>query len=424
MREPLAVPAEARSASRDKDAWGKNVFGEKGEDGELRAVLRPGQRIAFDVTDGVGQGVFNYGDDAYWLVDDVLYSSPMPTFPSAPYWFYGGPLGTGYSSGNRVWYQGSLYTSPTNNNLSTPPSGWTLITPTSRQLDPIIRLVAVARNSNAVAFSTDNGITWTSSTMPAVANWNALAWNGSVFCAVAPSRAAVSSNGLSWVSGTISAQDWVDIVWDGTNFCAVGYPSGGSAKVALSLDGITWTEYTTASAGTPQKLSVAWNGSTLLVNGALRATNTSATGTSWSAHTNALPAGSEYGPFTSKSGVFCGVRNGSAGTIGSTTSSDGISWASGDNTLPTSTDNFIATNGTIFVVVSNANANSYTSSDGLIWTQHTSVMPATGWNGITWNGTVFCAVRTGTIVATSSDGVVWTSRTIVNRNWFDVCAGL
>ncbi|MCE7766854.1 hypothetical protein GQL56_29965, partial [Pseudomonas putida] len=77
--------------------------------------------------------------------------------------------------------------------------------------------------------------------MPSSRNWMAVAWNGSVFCAVAGGAGnvcATSPDGLTWTERTMSmAASWNDIEWNGSLFCAVAY---GSTRIgAISPDGIT-----------------------------------------------------------------------------------------------------------------------------------------------------------------------------------------
>ena len=99
----------------------------------------------------------------------------------------------------------------------------------------------------------------TAGALPSSRNWMAVAWNGSVFCAVAAGGnvCATSPDGLSWTERTMSmSASWNDITWNGTIFCAVAYAS--TRIGAVSPDGITWTNVGNGLGGNLR--AVAWNG--------------------------------------------------------------------------------------------------------------------------------------------------------------------
>ena len=119
------------------------------------------------------------------------------------------------------------------------------------------KFVAIANGSNNAA-SSDDGIVWTTRTMPASRNWNGVAYgkpsgvlNG-VFVAVAGNlnAGAYSTTGTSWASTTLptigdsTINEWVDIAY------------GKNVFVALANSG------NTAAVGT-------WNGTTLSWQGAI-----------------------------------------------------------------------------------------------------------------------------------------------------------
>ena len=86
----------------------------------------------------------------------------------------------------------------------------------------------------------------------------AVAWNGSVFCAVAAGGnvCATSPDGLSWTERTMSmSASWNDITWNGTIFCAAPTHRPGSAP----LPG--WHHLTNVGNGLGGNLrAAAWNG--------------------------------------------------------------------------------------------------------------------------------------------------------------------
>ena len=90
------------------------------------------------------------------------------------------------------------------------------------------------------------------------ASWNAIAWNGTVFCAIATSSAiaATSPDGITWTQRTLPVSStWTGIAWNGTVFCVVAL---FSANYVTSPDGITWTQRTLPSS--QQWQNIASNG--------------------------------------------------------------------------------------------------------------------------------------------------------------------
>ena len=77
------------------------------------------------------------------------------------------------------------------------------------------------------------GERWTIRTSAADNNWRGIAWNGTVFCAVASTgtgnRVMTSPDGITWTSRTSAADNnWWDIAWNGTVFCAVAGTGTGN----------------------------------------------------------------------------------------------------------------------------------------------------------------------------------------------------
>lgn len=88
---------------------------------------------------------------------------------------------------------------------------------------------------------------------------------------------------------------------------------------------------------------------------------------------------------------------------------DGASWT--HQTLPsTQTWNSCASNGTLFVMISNtagASTAAASSPDGITWTART--LPSASWTDVASNGSGFVAVSSTTTAARSADGQTWTS---------------
>ena len=77
---------------------------------------------------------------------------------------------------------------------------------------------------------------WTRRALPVSATWYAIAWNGTVFCAVAASStiAATSPDGITWTQRTLPVSAaWYAIAWNGTVFCAVASSSAIAATTFI-----------------------------------------------------------------------------------------------------------------------------------------------------------------------------------------------
>ena len=103
---------------------------------------------------------------------------------------------------------------------------------------------------------------WNGRTSAADNDWQAIAWNGTVFAAVAytgtGNRVMTSPDGITWTIRTSAADNsWNGIAWNGTVFAAVASTGVGN-RVMTSPDGITWTIRT--SAADNFWLGIAWNG--------------------------------------------------------------------------------------------------------------------------------------------------------------------
>ena len=82
--------------------------------------------------------------------------------------------------------------------------------------------VAVAANNNFPAATSPDGITWTTRTMPRVANWQSVAFGNGVFVAMATGNiAATSSDGIAWTETTPpNSTSWL-VTYDNGKFVAV-----------------------------------------------------------------------------------------------------------------------------------------------------------------------------------------------------------
>jgi len=115
-----------------------------------------------------------------------------------------------------------------------------------------------SQTSNTAAYSTNNGTSWTSITLPNNVYWSNIAYGNSTFVITAggnfkqgsfsgssDSTAAYSTNGTSFTSASLSAaSNWTGITYYGGSFFVVS--SSGGTTATVSTDGINWSSPTTA----------------------------------------------------------------------------------------------------------------------------------------------------------------------------------
>lgn len=118
-----------------------------------------------------------------------------------------------------------------------------------------VLLASVTINPCNIAATSADGITWTQRTLPTSSFWNAVAWNGTVFSAIAynSNAAATSTDGITWVARTLpSTAYWDSIAWNVGEALFMATSKNIPSIYATSPDGITWTQHTT-----PGLLSIA-----------------------------------------------------------------------------------------------------------------------------------------------------------------------
>jgi hypothetical protein len=128
--------------------------------------------------------------------------------------------------------------------------------------------VAVPSSGTAAAYSTNNGVTWTSSTLPASANWIIVGgktpWDGrQMFTALTVSsvNAAFSFDGITWTPFAITSAAYLDVLLI-------------TPKIQTG-DTVTINNGATVTVNTDQKRAVTGAGAITITNGKLKFTNTS-----------------------------------------------------------------------------------------------------------------------------------------------------
>jgi hypothetical protein len=190
--------------------------------------------------------------------------------------------------------------------------------------------VAVSTTSStAGAYSTD-GITWSSSTLPASANWLSVGYGNGYYvatCGAASTQAAYSNNGTTWTTATLSVSgDWRSVCWGDTGGTGTWVAvSNNSTNATYSTDnGATWNTATLPGAAANWRAVTYGNGRFVAVAfGSTRAAY-STNGISWTEAV--LPTSLNWSTIAYSPGLkrFAALAQGSAS--GCATSPDGIAW--------------------------------------------------------------------------------------------------
>ena len=244
-----------------------------------------------------------------------------------------------------VTWSGSLFVAVGGNKVATSPDGvtWTSRTMVAGTFHAVTWTgsVFVAVGQSGVAATSPDGVTWTSrDSMPSGYFW-ALAWNGAMLVAVGLDSCATSPDGVTWTSRTIPAGPFFSyrgVAWNGSVFVAVANAGADNAAAATSPDGITWTARTMPGLSPATYTSVAWTGSVFAAVGTSALAATSPDGVTWTART--IPAGDYVGVAWNGSALIA------VGVNVAATSSDGVTWTA--QTIPTGTYYAVASGGASF----------------------------------------------------------------------------
>ena len=238
---------------------------------------------------------------------------------------------------------------------------------------PTNTTVAVGTGTNTIAYSRDNGVTWTGVTGTSIFSTSGynVKFNGKMWVSVGAGTNTISysSDGVTWTAVTgstsIFSTSGQSVEWNENLWVAVG---SGTNTIAYSYDGLSWIGLGVSTFSTAG-YRVAWNGTR-----------------------------------------FVAVGDGTTNTIA--WSSDGINWTGLGKTLFTTIGYGVAWNGSRWLAFGSGNNTIAYSVDGLTWVGLGNTSPATpftseGRHGA-WNGNRWVAVGAGTnTIAWSSDGITW-----------------
>lgn len=280
--------------------------------------------------------------------------------------------------------------------------------------------IFTAVGTNVCCFSEDDGLTWTSGTMP-TGDWKGVATNGlGLWVAVGHNGiTAVSNDGKTFTSSTtIGTLEFNDISYSqNLNLFATVARLGTTNQVRTSPDGVTWT---TRNIGTNQGWTSITNDSNLFVTvnsigGSLLRYATSTDGITWTRNTNLGNAGFSVRFLKDR---FLALHANTARY-----SLDGFVWTPiatlvGSNLCPVylssiDTWGFISSNGTSY----------YSSTDGISFTRTVQaglVNVQKAANSLT---TAVAVKSSGNdfFVTTTLSGAAWSTVSVPAGAYFGIC---
>lgn len=216
--------------------------------------------------------------------------------------------------------------------------------------------------SGALSTSTD-GITWSAvAAMPlqggSAAGWDNIIWNGTQFVAFprgsSPTIVAKSNDGTTWTPSTIvGTPSFGCVAWNGTVFVATPFSAGSSFWT--SPDGVTWTTRA-AGAGSQTWVMVRWlNGRFVAIADSVSFVLTSTDGITWASRT--LPVATTWRAVTYSTGnmTYMLVGNGTSVAL----SDDlGVDWWTPTDPLPASASwrNAFSRDSSVYLFADTSNA--------------------------------------------------------------------
>lgn len=278
--------------------------------------------------------------------------------------------------------------------------------------------VAVASSTDKGAYSRD-GINWTEMTMPSSTNWGSIIYGNNKFVALSWSHViAYSDNGIDWSTATLPSEGSNDalygIAYGNGKFVVVNY---NSDNAMYSEDGITWT-MTTMPAYNSWYDVVYGNGKFVAVGHSSNNAAYSVDGITWTATT--LPYSGDwylgYGNNT-----FVAIL-GSMNSTHAAYSIDGVTWTA--STLPTPSNagsdrvywTRICYGKEKFIVICNIgvlgtkSAVTY-SKNGIDWSEAVELPGnGNGWSKVTYSDKFFAAGYQSNKIFISEDGITWTNK--------------
>jgi len=273
------------------------------------------------------------------------------------------------------------------------------------------RFVAIANRDwsdlaqKKAAYSND-GITWTESTLPADANWNSVAYGEGRFVAVSStSQAAWSDDGITWTSVTMPVnRAWTSVTYGNGKFVAVG-----NSATATSLDGKTWT---LGDATSLNYESVAYgNGKYIAITNS-SSISTSSNGSGWTVST---VLGGQRCQIAFGAGIFIVTSKSSGSTKILYSSDTGATWQTADVPLAVSSKGgIIAYGANRFILHSRGTDGAIYLPTTMLLDPKISTLPATSYySDIAYGGGNFVVASSNSnhVIYSNDGGIGWTLQT-------------
>lgn len=305
--------------------------------------------------------------------------------------------------------------------------------------------VAVAGNppnsaydiSPGAAATSANGTSWTMYTDGLSGVQLAdIAWNGSVYCAIAGGSVATSTNGTSWMVSAINSNLFATrIASNGSTFCVAGIYSGNELYSYTSTNGTTWNQAVVSTYDVNCSDLIFDGTYFVLVSSSPYSTGTaisakSTDGLTWTVSTiGYMMDAVAYGL-----GLYVGVGDnqyvpqpGSSGPYYAFSSTNALTWA--ENPLAGANSSgywsAVAYGAGLYVALQANTTQFATSIDGQNWTLYTSLPVSANWSQLVWNGTMFVAIANGSAVTLSStNGTTWTQNAMPSSSsWNQLAYG-
>jgi hypothetical protein len=310
-------------------------------------------------------------------------------------------------------------------------------------------------------YSSTDGITWSSTTLPTASNWTRVRFINNRFVAIASGTTAIaySTNGTSWTPATsASSNTWSDVAYFGGIYVMINTTTGTTYQTSTDL--VTWTtrnfpiSITASNIGTDNSRfyvlfettyglistdGINWtfisapstHNDVAFVNNKLFSFaglyDSSAVSSNTAAAILTTPTINYQSAVISMplSSRYTGVAYGASTYVATSESGSNLSYSSNGSTWNATSSltpstvlfTFVAFGAGLFVAIGSNNTTQYfTSPDGINWTVRSySLAIAPG--GMVFAGGQFVIVGQNATVLTSPDGLSWTTRTGINKVW-------
>lgn len=341
------------------------------------------------------------------------------------------------------------------------------------------KFVAIVSHSNIVAYSTDDGDTWTETIVSDTDRyWYSICYGNGIFVAIANNTNifAYSSDGITWIEGHITeaARGWYSICYGNGKFVAVAindlkyayYDALKLSSVPIPIavnesileiaaapttyrknaryratvfgnslysdivkvvnnpsiitESFTWEE---SNVGVSKTWYDICYGNGMYIAIAYQNFVYSYNGIEWTKITVTKNVSRSWKSICYADGKFVAVST----TNYFVYSTDGINWTQSTISATSRTWQHICYGNGIYVAITSNHKTTATSTDGINWTEHSPIITGSSdktWYSLCFGNGKFVAVSIKYAVC-STDGINWTQYAISNtvRTWYDVCYG-